>query len=91
VAEGAEAIECDSAARSSNSPGDVQIDNAYLAGEKPGKTGRGAGNKVPFVLAVATRDGKPLYTQVRRVKAFTREAIRDYATAQHPARFHRRQ
>ena len=61
--------------------GDVQIDDAYLGGEKPGKTGRGAGNKVPFVLAVATRDGKPVYTHVRRVKAFTKEAIRDYATA----------
>ena len=61
--------------------GDVQIDDAYLGGETPGKTGRGAGNKVPFVLAVATRDGKPIFTQVRRVTGFTKEAIRDYAAA----------
>ena len=61
--------------------GDVQIDDAYLGGEKAGKTGRGAGNKVPFVLAVATRDGKPTYTQVRCVPAFTKEAIRAYAVA----------
>jgi len=61
--------------------GDVQIDDAYLGGEKAGKGGRGAGNKVPFVLAVAIRDGKPMFTQVRRVKAFTKEAIRDYAAA----------
>jgi len=61
--------------------GDVQIDDAYLGGEKAGKTGRGAGNKVPFVLAVATRDGKPTYTQVRRVPGFSKEAIRDYAKA----------
>ena len=61
--------------------GDVQIDDAYLGGEKAGKTGRGAGNKVPFVLAVATRDGKPTYTQVRRVAGFSKEAIRDYAKA----------
>ena len=61
--------------------GDVRIDDAYMGGEKPGKTGRGAGNKVPFVLAVATRDGKPIYTHVRRVKAFTKQAIRTYAAA----------
>jgi ribosomal protein L37AE/L43A len=64
--------------------GDVQIDDAYLGGEqpeKPGKAGRGAANKIPFVVAVATRDGKPTYTQLRRVPGFTKEAIRDYAAA----------
>ena len=61
--------------------GDVQIDDAYLGGEKPGKTGRGARNKDPFVIAVATRDGKPIFMQLRRVAAFTKEAIRDYAKA----------
>ncbi len=63
---------------------DVQIDDAYLGGEqpvKPGKAGRGAANKIPFVVAVATRDGKPTYTQLRRVAGFTKEAIRDYAVA----------
>jgi ribosomal protein L37AE/L43A len=38
--------------------GDVQIDDAYLGGEKAGKTGRGASNKIPFLIAVATRKGK---------------------------------
>ncbi|MFT5511352.1 MAG: ribosomal protein L37AE/L43A/transposase-like protein [Hyphomicrobiaceae bacterium] len=61
--------------------GDVQIDDAYLGGEKPGKTGRGAANKTPFVIAVATRNGKPVYTQLRRLKAFTKTAIREYAAA----------
>ena len=28
--------------------GDIQVDDAYLGGEKPGKGGRGAGNKVPL-------------------------------------------
>ena len=28
--------------------GDVQLDDAYLGGEKPGKRGRGAANKIPF-------------------------------------------
>ena len=64
--------------------GDVQIDDAYLGGEapaRPGKNGRGAANKTPFVVAVAVRDGKPTYTQVRRVAGFSKEAIRDYAKA----------
>jgi ribosomal protein L37AE/L43A len=64
--------------------GDVQVDDAYLGGErpgKPGKTGRGAEGKIPFVVAVATRKGKPVYTQLRRIAGFTREAIRDYAAA----------
>ncbi len=61
--------------------GDVQIDDAYFGGEKPGKTGRGAGNKDPFVIAVATRDGRPIYMQLRRVAAFTKDAIRNYAKA----------
>lgn len=61
--------------------GDVQIDDAYLGGAKPRKTGRGAGNKDPFVIAVATRDGKPTFMQLRRVAAFTKEAIRQYGKA----------
>ena len=36
--------------------GDVQIDDAYLGGEKAGKPGRGAANKLPFIVAVAMRD-----------------------------------
>jgi ribosomal protein L37AE/L43A/transposase-like protein len=61
--------------------GDVQIDDAYLGGEKPGKTGRGAANKIPFVIAVATHKGKPVYTQLRRVSGFTKKAIKTYAAA----------
>ena len=37
-------------------------------------------NKLPFVIAVATRDGHPIYTHLRVVPGFTKEAIRDYAT-----------
>jgi transposase-like protein len=44
------------------------------------KPGRGAANKLPFVIAVATRDGHPIYTHLRVVPRFTKEAIRDYAT-----------
>lgn len=59
--------------------GDVQIDDAYLGGERPGKTGRGAANKTPFVIAVETRENKPVYTQLRRVSGFTSAAIKSYA------------
>ena len=58
--------------------GDIQIDDAYQGGEKPGKRGRGAANKTPFVIAVQTRDGRPIYTQMRAIVAFTKEAIKDY-------------
>ena len=61
--------------------GIVQIDDAYIGGEKPGKRGRGAGNKIPFVVAVETRKGKPIYTQLRCVAGFTKEAITDWAKA----------
>jgi len=61
--------------------GDVQLDGAYLGGEKPGKRGRGAANKTPFVIAVETREDKPVYTQLRCVAGFTGEAIKTYAAA----------
>src|SRR5208337_2273401 len=61
--------------------GEVQIDDAYLGGEKPGKPGRGAANKTPFVIAVQTRENKPVYAQLRRVPGFTSEAIKSYAAA----------
>ena len=59
--------------------GDIQIDDAYLGGEKTGKRGRGAANKTPFVIAVQTRDGRPIYAQMRTIAAFTKEAIKGYA------------
>jgi len=59
--------------------GDVQVDDAYQGGEKAGKRGRGAANKTPFVVAVETRDGRPIYTQLRCIPALTKEAIKDYA------------
>ncbi len=58
--------------------GVVQIDDAYLGGKKAGKRGRGAGNKVPFVVAVATRDGKPTYIHLRPVVGFTKAALKTY-------------
>ena len=64
--------------------GDIQIDDAYQGGEKPaipGKTGRGARGKLPFVIAVQTRKGKPVFTQLRPISAFSKEAVEEYAKA----------
>jgi ribosomal protein L37AE/L43A len=60
--------------------GRVEIDDAYLGGERSGgKTGRGSENKVPFIAAVqTTEDGQPVlacFTQ----KPFTKEAIEEFA------------
>lgn len=59
--------------------GEVQLDDAYLGGEKPGKRGRGAANKIPFVIAIQMRKDKPVYTQLRRVSGFTSQEIKTYA------------
>jgi len=58
----------------------IQVDDAYVGGEKPGKPGRGAKNKLPFVVAVSTVKGKPVYAQLRVVDGFTKEAVRDWAS-----------
>lgn len=59
----------------------IQVDDAYVGGERSGKAGRGAANKLPFVAAVSTVKGKPVYTQLRVVQAFSKEAICDWAKA----------
>ena len=33
----------------------IQVDDAYIGGEKPGKPGRGAANKLPFVAAAGRK------------------------------------
>jgi len=60
--------------------GKVQMDDAYLGGEREGSTGRGAEGKTPFVAAVETTDdGKPHKIILRRVKAFSKAALRKLA------------
>ena len=52
--------------------GNVQMDDAYIGGERSGKYGRGAAGKTPFVAAVATtEDGKPdqIILRARRLLA----------------------
>ena len=52
--------------------GRVEIDDAYVGGERGGgKRGRGAAGKTPFVAAVETTDdGKPVRIKLRRVTSF---------------------
>jgi ribosomal protein L37AE/L43A len=61
--------------------GVVQVDDAYLGGERPGGTsGRGSENKRPFVIAVATDDaGRPQQAVIEPVPAFSRAALADWA------------
>lgn len=63
--------------------GAVQVDDAYLGGERAGGTpGRGSENKVPVVAAVSLNDaGNPVYVKVTPVPAFTSEAISTWARA----------
>jgi ribosomal protein L37AE/L43A len=61
--------------------GRVEIDDAYLGGERSGgKRGRGAPGKTPFVAAVETTpDGKPVRLKLRRVAGFCGPAISGFA------------
>lgn len=60
--------------------GRIEIDDAYLGGERSGKRGRGSENKVPFIAAVQTSaEGYPLYLQLRLVRGFTLKEITRYA------------
>lgn len=60
--------------------GRVEIDDAYLGGERTGgKVGRGSENKVPFVVAVQTTpQGKPQFVCLRQ-QPFTRDAVAVFA------------
>lgn len=59
----------------------VQIDDAYLGGERTGgKVGRGSEKKVPFVAAVSlSEDGRPLRIKFTPVSGFTLKAISAWA------------
>jgi len=61
--------------------GPVQVDDAYLGGERSGgKVGRGSENKIPFVAAVSlSDDGHPLRTKLTPVPGFSLQAIAQWA------------
>ena len=62
--------------------GKVQVDDAYLGGERSGgKVGRGSENKVAFVAAVClTEEGHPLRVKLSPVPGFKLKAIADWAS-----------
>ena len=56
--------------------GRVEVDDAYLGGKRPGgKRGRGSENKVAFIAAVATREGRPQQIRLDRVGTFSAETV----------------
>lgn len=59
----------------------VEVDDAYLGGVHPGKVGRGAEGKVPFVIAVQTSEEEqhPWYVRLDPVPGFTRKALVQWA------------
>ncbi|QBB69714.1 IS1595 family transposase [Pseudolysobacter antarcticus] len=63
--------------------GIVELDDAHLGGERNGgKSGRGAENKRPFLLAVATDErGHPRHAVATAVKGFTSAAVHAWAQA----------
>ena len=59
----------------------IEIDDAYLGGEMPGRRGRGARHKTPFIAAVeTTQDGRPMKLHLRRVGGFRQREIARYAS-----------
>jgi ribosomal protein L37AE/L43A/transposase-like protein len=61
--------------------GRVELDDAYLGGERTGgKRGRGAAGKTLFVAAVETTpEGKPVRLKLRRVTSFCNRALSGFA------------
>ncbi len=61
----------------------VQLDDAYLGGERTGgKPGRGSENKVPFVAAISVdHHGRPLHLKLNLISGFTSQAISEWAKA----------
>jgi Zn ribbon nucleic-acid-binding protein len=61
--------------------GHIEVDDAYLGGEHPGgKAGRGSENKVPFIGAIQTEAGRPLYVIFSRVKTFSLDEVKAWAS-----------
>ncbi len=56
--------------------GRVEMDDAYLGGQRPGKRGRGAAGKQPFVAAVSTTDDRrPRKIKLLPVKGFRKKEV----------------
>ena len=57
--------------------GRVEMDDAYLGGHRPGRRGRGAAGKQPFVAAVSTSDDRrPRKMKLLPVKGFRKREVK---------------
>ena len=57
--------------------GRVEMDGVYLGGHRPGKRGRGAAGKQPFVAAVSTSDDRrPRKIKLLPVKGFRKKEVK---------------
>ena len=57
--------------------GRVEMDDAYLGGHRPGKRGRGAAGKQPFVAVVSTGDDRrPRKIKLLPVKGFRKKEVK---------------
>jgi ISXO2-like transposase domain len=66
--------------------GRVEMDDAYLGGYRPGKRGRGAAGKQPFVAAVSTSDDRARSSSCRsRASARRRPRSSSASTCPRPA------
>lgn len=63
--------------------GRIEMDDAYIGGERPGKRGRGARHKAPFIAVVETDEEthRPQRMQLRTVSGFRSAEIERYAKA----------
>jgi hypothetical protein len=61
--------------------GKIQMDDAYLGGERPsGMAGRGSENKIPIVAAVSLSEaGHPIHAKITPVTGFSSEAFGAWA------------
>ena len=60
--------------------GFIELDDAYLGGERSGKPGRGAANKTPFIAAVQTTSlGQPELIKLKIVDGFRSKTLKAWA------------
>lgn len=61
--------------------GTVQLDDAYLGGQRNGaRAGRGSPNKVPFLAGVSLNaQGHPMHLKLSRVRGFSLESVEAWA------------
>lgn len=57
----------------------IELDDAFIGGEKPGKRGRGAEGKMAILVACDTFQGRPGFTAIEAVAAVNHNRVSDFA------------